>query len=130
MFAFAPWPPSVCVCTTPSQPVCWPRPWAWSSWPSWRLSTTSLQSTWFSGSVTVILYGMRSPNAWNWPSSGTSIVTVGRVLPAVIGITSKPLAPPASVTVSCALYVPAVVYVKVGLGSVESVSPSPSKSHA
>ena len=50
-----------------------------------------------------------SPNAANWPSSGTVIVTVGRVLPAVIGIVSKPVWPSPSVTVSVALNVPAVV---------------------
>jgi hypothetical protein len=58
------------------------------------------------------------------------IVTVGRVLPAVIGIVSNPVCPSPSVTVSVALNVPAVVYVWVGLASVESVVPLPSKSHA
>ena len=58
------------------------------------------------------------------------MVAVGRVLPAVIGIVSKPVWPSASVTVSVALNVPAVVYVWVGFASVESVVPLPSKSHA
>ena len=77
-----------------SSPVCWPRPCAWSSCPSCQLSVTRLQSIGpSSGSVTVISYGTMSPNAANWPSSGTVIVTVGRVLPAVIGIVSKPVWP-------------------------------------
>ena len=49
-----------------------------------------------------------SPKAANCPSSGIVIVTTGRVLPAVIGIVSKPLWPSASVTVNVALNVPAV----------------------
>ena len=78
----------------------------------------------------MISYGTMSPNAANWPSSGIVIVTVGRVLPAVIGIVSKAVWPSASVTVRVALNVPAVVYVWVGLAAVESVVPLPSKSHA
>ncbi len=109
MFAFAPWPESAAVRNVPEHPVCWPRPCAWSSCPSCQLSVTRLQSIGpSSGSVTVISYGTMSPNAANWPSSGTVIVTVGRVLPAVIGMVSKPVWPSASVTVSVALKVPAV----------------------
>ncbi len=101
MFAFASWPASDSVSNVPSQPCLAPRPWACSSWPSWMLSVTLAQSIVpSSGSVTVILYGTVSPKSANWPSSGMSIVTVGRVLPATTTSVSTPVMPAWSVTVS------------------------------
>ena len=83
-----------------------------------------------SASVTVILYGILSPNAANWPFSGISIVTCGRVLPTTTVTLLTAVRPPWSVTLSTAVYVPAVAYVWVGLASVESTVPSLSKSQA
>ena len=41
-----------------------------------------------------------SPKSANWPSSGITISTVGRVLPAMTWTVSVPVAPDWSVTVS------------------------------
>src|SRR4051795_7661953 len=131
MFAFGSWPASASVWKVPEQPCLAPRPWACSSWPSWMLSVTFEQSIVpSSGSVTGILYGTVSPKSANWPSSGMSILTVGRVLPATTTTVSTPDWPDWSVTVRRTLKLPAVVYVWVGLAAVESVVPLPSKSHA
>ena len=54
-------------------------------------------------SVTEILYGTLSPKAANWPFSGISIVTCGRVLPATTVTLSTAVRPPASVTRSVAV---------------------------
>ena len=136
MFASAPWPPSVPVSNVPSQPCCWDSSWACWSWPRLTFSVTSSQSMPpsvvepSSASETVMWNGTMSPKSAILPSSGMSIVTSGRELPATIGTESVPFRPPASVTVSLALKLPAVAYVCDGFGSVESVVPSPSKSHS
>ena len=62
-----------------------------------------------SGSVTVTVNGMFSPNA-NVPSStGTVTVTVGAVLPTVIVVFAEPILPLESITESFAVYCPRVV---------------------
>ena len=105
VLASAPWPEVRPALTTPSQPVWSERPWACSSWPSWTLTTTSLQEMPepvdpSSGSVTQILYGILSVNDAIWPFSGNSIVTVGVRLPTVTTVLETPVRPPASATVS------------------------------
>ena len=83
-----------------------------------------------SGSTTLILNGIGSPNSENVPSIGVSKLTVGRVLPATIERLPTAEAPCASVTVTRGVNVPAVVYVCEAVAPVASVVPSPSKSHA
>ena len=56
-----------------------------------------------SASVTEILNGTLSPNAANWPFSGNSIVTSGRVLPTTTRTLLTADRPPSSVTFSTAL---------------------------
>ena len=82
------------------------------------------------GSVTVTVNGMFSPNANVPPSTGTLTVTVGAVFPAVMIVFAAPVFPLESITVSFAVYRPAVVYVNDGFGSTESTVPLPSKSHS
>lgn len=82
-----------------------------------------------SGSVTVTVYGTRSPNSKN-PPFGTLRVTTGRVLPTVTSVVATAVVPAVPVTVSLAVNLPRLVYVYVGLAAVESVLPLPSKSQA
>ena len=80
--------------------------------------------------MTVTENGIVSPKANSPPSTGTSTVTVGEVLPTVIVVFADVLLPLESVTVRRAVYCPIAVYSNDGLGSIESIVPSPSKSHA
>ena len=59
--------------------------------------------------MTVTENGMFSPNANRPPSTGTLTFTVGEVLPAVIVVFAVAVLPLESVTVSLAVYTPAVV---------------------
>ncbi|GIV62328.1 MAG: hypothetical protein KatS3mg044_1194 [Rhodothermaceae bacterium] len=83
-----------------------------------------------SASVTCTLNGMVAPQLKMPPATGASMVTSGRVLPAVMVTVAEPLRPVASVTVRRAVKVPASVYVCAASGVVASVVPSPVKSHA
>ena len=83
-----------------------------------------------SASVTVILYGTMSPKAANWPSSGISIVTTGRVLPAVIATLSTPVGAARVGHAQRRGVAARGVVRELGFGAVESTVPSPSKSHA
>ena len=117
----------------PEQPVLSTPGCTWalppSSWKTPTLTVTRLQSiVASSGSVTVTVYGISSPQSKMPPWTGTVSSTVGRVLPALMTIVEVPDLPVESVAVRRTLYVPAAVNVCVGLASVD-VDPSP-KSHA
>ena len=80
-----------------------------SAWPcvsctSTKVTATRLQSIVpSSGSVTVTVYGIRSPKSKKSPSSGVVTVTVGAVLPTVIVVVFVSVLPLESVTVSRAV---------------------------
>ena len=96
--------------STPEQPVVDASAWPCVSWPRTNVTWTSAQSIApSSGSVTVTVNGMFSPNANVPPSTGTSTVTIGAVLPTVIVVFADPILPLESITASFAVYCPIVV---------------------
>ena len=114
------------------QPVAVASAWPCVSWPSTNVTSTSAQSIApSSGSVTVTVNGMLSPNA-NVPSStGMSTSTVGAVLPTVIVVFAEPTLPLESMTVELGRVLPGRrVGEASGSGRRESTVPLPSKSHS
>src|SRR4051794_1598558 len=101
---------SAVVCRTPEQPVVPSSAWPCVSCPSTNVTCTAEQLTVpSSGSVTVTVNGMLSPNANVPPSTGVLTTTVGLVLPTVITVLVEFVLPDESVTVSTAVYRPDVV---------------------
>ena len=132
-FASTPWPSTPVSVNSPSQPVADDSSCACVSCPSLNSIRTSVHAIPdpvepSSASVTEIRYGILSPKSAILPFSGISMLTCGRELPAITVTLSTLVAPDSSVTVSVTLYVPAVVKVCWGFGSVD-VPPSP-KFHA
>ena len=86
------------------QPVELCSAWPCVSWPSTNVTVTSLQLIdGSSGSVTVTLYWILSPNENSPPSIGAFTTTVGLVLPAVMTVLVAVLAPVESNTVRMAV---------------------------
>ncbi len=105
MFASIPWPAMPVSVNSPSQPVSEPSSCAWESWPSLNSTRTLSQEIPLavlpsSASATDTRYGIVSPKSATLPFSGISIVTTGRVLPALTVTVSVAESPDSSVTVS------------------------------
>ena len=105
MFASMPWPAMPLSVNSPEQPVSEDSSCACVSWPSLNSIRTLSQEIPLpvlpsSASVTDTSYGIVSPKSATFPFSGMSIVTTGRVLPALTVTESVEVAPDSSVTVS------------------------------